>query len=107
MVLLAILINLSSNVFLYNTGFLWHFLKEVATFQSTTKCDASIQTEETLPAQMSASLGTRNLYLVVVLFSTEKHAYNYDNDYLVGQKLQSRTMDRQHHAVDVIFQILL
>ena len=79
---------------------------EVATFQSTKKCDANIQTEETLPAQMSASLGTRHLYLVVVLFSTEKHVY-YDNDYLVGQKLQNRTMDRQHHAVDVIFQILL
>ena len=44
-------------VVLYNTGFLWHFLMEVATFQSSTKCDANIQTEETLPAQMSASLG--------------------------------------------------
>ncbi|CAB4003293.1 oral-facial-digital syndrome 1 isoform X2 [Paramuricea clavata] len=37
-------------------GFLWHFLMEVAAFQSRMKCDVNIQTEDTLPTQISASL---------------------------------------------------
>ena len=43
--------------FVFTAGFLWHFLMEVATFQSRVKCDANIQTDHQLPTEITASLG--------------------------------------------------